>query len=328
MGEVLSRPAEVKKDAAWVDLLKIVLTVGIVLRHATMDPASHGIVLLTEVCVPLFYALSGYLFFYRTPERPDAGFFLGKWKKRIFSLLIPYLIANVFAFGFYYLAGRYAPSLVSGYFGDRLKDPLFVLWTGPVNLSLWFIRDLMIAVVTAPLIWLLVRYGRFWAVLAVGLLWLFGVQTPWNNFFFILGAGLAILKEDVEADSVKTAPYLLLLYLGALILAWKEGGRATSLSVLAALPLCVWGASKAVRALHGGIDPKWRAWCFFVYLYHYLPLIGIKKFLSQAIAPQSGFAWVMVYLASAAAVLALLTGVYLLLRRFLPRVTQWVVGGK
>ena len=127
---------------------------------------------------------------------------------------------------------------------------------------------------------------------------------------------------------MKTAPYMFLLYLGALILAWKEGGRATSLSVLAALPLCVWGASKAVRALHGGIDPKWRAWCFFVYLYHYLPLIGIKKFLSQALAPQSGFAWVMVYLTSAAAVLALLTGIYLLLRRFLPRVTQWVVGGK
>ena len=30
----------------------------------------------------------------------------------------------------------------------------------------------------------------------------------------------------------------------------------------------------------------------------------------------------------AAAVLVLLTGFYLLLRRFLPRVTQWIVGGK
>ena len=263
MGEVLSRPDGVKKDAAWVDILKIGLTVGIVLRHATMDPASRGIMVLTEVCVPLFFALSGYLFFYRTPERPDAGFFLGKWKKRIFSLLIPYLIANAFAFGFYYLAGWHAPSLVSGYFGDRLKDPLFVLWTGPVNLSLWFIRDLMIAVLTAPLIWLLVRYGRFWAVLAVGLLWLFGMQTPWNNFFFILGAGLAILQEDVEADCVK-APYLLIMYIGAFILASKEGGRATSLSVLAGLPICVWGAAKAVRALRTGIDPRWRAWCFFI----------------------------------------------------------------
>ncbi len=311
-----------------MDLLKIVLTVGIVLRHATLEPSSRAIVLLTEVCVPLFFALSGYLFFFRTPGKPGPRWFAEKWKKRLFSLVIPYLIANILAFAFYWLAGRYAPDLVSGFFGDKLKDPLYVLWTGPVNLSLWFVRDLIIAVLTAPVIWLLVRYCKYWAFLAYGLLWLFGAQTPWNNFFFMLGAYLALRGKDIPALCGKTAPYLLLICVGAFALALPEGGTATSLYVLAGLPVCVWGASKCLKATRMSVDPKWRAWCFFIYLYHYLPLIGIKKFLVRMLDPQCGVAWIGIYVASAVLVLLLLTGVYFLIRRFLPRLTGILVGGK
>lgn len=321
-------PSEQRPDTVWVDLLKILLTVGIVLRHATLEQASRPIVLLTEVCVPLFFALSGYLFFFRVPERPGFRWFTDKWKKRVLSLLVPYLIANLVAFAFYWLAGRYAPGMVSGFFGDRLKDPFFVLWTGPVNLSLWFIRDLLIAVLCAPVIYLLVRFGGWWTVLAFGLLWFFGAQTPWNNFFFTLGAFLAVHRKDVAEHCGKSGPFWLLAAAGAFTLALKEGGHATSLYVLAGLPVCVWGASRLVQACRLSIAPTWRAWCFFLYLYHYLPLIGIKKWLFQALAPQSDAACIAVYLGAALTVLLLLSGLYVLLRKLLPRVTRVLVGGK
>jgi len=328
MEDALSRPAEVKTDTVWVDFLKVILTVGIVLRHSTLEPSSRAIILLTEVCVPLFFALSGYLFFFHVPERPDIRWFAEKWKRRLFSLVIPYLIANMVAFAIYWSAGRFAPDLVSGFFGDNLRNPFYVLWTGPVNLSLWFIRDLIIAVITTPVIWLLVRYGKFWVVLAYGLLWLFGAQTPWNNFFFMLGSYLAIEEKIIPDICGLIAPYLLLICIGAFVLAPPGGGDAKSLYVLAGLPVCVWGASKYVKVTRIGVDVKWRAWCFFVYLYHYLPLIGIKKILVRMIDPQSDLAWVGIYLASAILVLLLLTGFYLLIRRFLPRVTRIIVGGK
>lgn len=52
-----------------------------------------------RTAVPLFYIISGYLFFLKVPD----GFrsIEGKMKKRVRTLLIPYVIANAFTFLFY-----------------------------------------------------------------------------------------------------------------------------------------------------------------------------------------------------------------------------------
>ena len=97
-----------------LDIIRVLLTVGIVCRHATMtdlsassaafDTITKGIIWLTEICVPLFFVISGYLFFRNTPEKPQPKWFWEKYKSRFFSLLIPYLIANIIAWGCYYFA--------------------------------------------------------------------------------------------------------------------------------------------------------------------------------------------------------------------------------
>ena len=51
---------------------------------------------LTHICVPVFYLISGYLFFIRL-EKWDNSVYLNKLKKRSKSLLIPFLIWNSFA---------------------------------------------------------------------------------------------------------------------------------------------------------------------------------------------------------------------------------------
>ena len=91
-----------------LDLLKVILTIGIVFRHAELvglegrsaafDGFSRGMMFITEICVPLFFVLSGFLYFRNVPERPGWQFFWKKTRSRIFSLLIPYLIANGIAF--------------------------------------------------------------------------------------------------------------------------------------------------------------------------------------------------------------------------------------
>ena len=160
------------KRYTFIDLLKVILTVGIVARHASLvelagrsgafDVFTDVVVALTEVCVPLFFVLSGFLYFRNVPDKPDAGYFLDKTRRRVLSLLVPYLIANAVAFFFYWLAHRVAPGMLSDYFGDKWHNPLFIFWTGPVNMSLWFIRDLIVACLVAPLIYLFVRYTRIW----------------------------------------------------------------------------------------------------------------------------------------------------------------------
>ena len=297
MDAVLPKTAGVKNPAssAWIDLFKVILTIGIVCRHATwaevggdlplFQGVTRGITAITEICVPLFFVLSGYLFFLNCPEKPTAAYFGDKLKRRIFTLLIPYLIAVIIAFVCYWAAGRYAPSLVSGYFGDKLYDPVFVFWTGPINLSLWFIRELMVCCLLSPLVWLLVRYTRVFGVIALGALWAFHIG-PMPIFCFTLGAWPAIqnLRIQKVSDWMKLHPVK--------------------------------------------VTPASRAWCYFIYLYHYLLLIGIKKGLVAVLKPESSWGYLGCYVASVVIVLALMTGLFYLMRRYIPRITGVLIGGK
>lgn len=290
--EAVLRESLNRQNGNRVDLLRVLLTVGIVCRHATMtdlavstsafDAITQGIIWLTEVCVPLFYVISGYLYFRNAPLNPKPRWFLDKYKSRFFSLVIPYLIANVIAWGCYYFAIKAVPSMVSGFFGDNWKDPVFVFWTGPVNMSLWFIRELILVVLVSPLIFLLVRYLRWWGVLALGVLWACKIG-PAPLFFFSLGACEGLWK---------TAP----------VERWLMAPSR--------------------------MDTRSRAWTYFIYLYHYLLIVGVKKGLVMVLHPQGTFALVGIYLLSVVLVLGALTVVYGLMRRVMPGVTGVIVGGK
>ena len=84
-----------------LDLLKVLLCVGIVVRHAELvgmvDRSAafagfnRGMMLFTELCVPMFFVISGYLFFLNVPEKPNGRYFVNKIRSRVFTLLVPYL---------------------------------------------------------------------------------------------------------------------------------------------------------------------------------------------------------------------------------------------
>ena len=276
-----------------LDILKVLLTIGIVCRHATMTGlagatpvfkgVTQGLIWITEICVPLFYALSGYLYFHNAPRSFDFTWFGKKYKSRLFSLVIPYLIANIVAWCCFVFAIKFVPSMIDGFMGDNWKDPFFVFWKGPVNLSLWFIRELIIVVILSPLVWLLVRYTRWFGVLVLGILW--GCKIgPAPLFFFSLGAYFAM---------------------------WKIGAVEE------------WLHTPAKR-----VTTRSRAWNYFIYLYHYLLLIGVKKGLCKLIEPSGTFSQLGIYFGSILIVLVALTLLYMAMRRIMPRLTSFIVGGK
>lgn len=320
-----------------VDLLKVLLTVGIVFRHAELvgtaernaafGAFNQGMMLFTELCVPLFFVLSGFLYFHNVPDKPDAKYFLGKTRTRVFSLLIPYIIANTVAFFCYWLAYRYAPDMMSGFFGDEWKNPLFIYWTGPVNMSLWFIRDLLFAVICAPLTWLLVRYTKFWGVLALGLVWYFLGMRPWYNFFFTLGAWASVCKIDVAGACRRTGPWFLLMYI-CTFAAPLSYESLKPLTLLAGLPLCIFAADRLMQWKKWEIPTVWQAWCFFIYLYHYIPIISFKKLFVKIFDPSGFWSLMLVYVAVALITLVLMTALFMILKKLLPRTTGVLVGGK
>ena len=92
-----------------------------------------------------------------------------------------------------------------------IKDWIMYFWdisyrTGglhlPMNGSLWFIRDLMVAMVLSPLIWLTVKYLKYWGVIILMLAWLSVWSGPFTGlstgavFFFATGAWFGINKIE------------------------------------------------------------------------------------------------------------------------------------
>lgn len=275
-----------------IDLIRVLLTIGIVSLHSTItdlanstpvyDGVIKAILTVTQVCVPLFYALSGYLFFRNVPDDPSSNWFWTKLRSRFLSLFVPFIIANCIALAIYYATMHFFPSMISGYLGDSWKDPVFVFWKGPINLSLWFIRELIVVTILSPIIFLIVKHFRWWGVLILGLLLVLRIG-PAPLFYYSTGACLSV---------------------------WKIN------------PVEKWLMSDSQVRISS------RAWTYFVYLYHYLLVIGIKKALVAWLKPTDTALQVGIYMVTVIGTLLILTITYVLMRKIIPRFTSVLVGGK
>lgn len=120
------------------------------------------------MAVPLFFFISGYLYFNKVELKGDKSFSLTLWKHktygRIKSLLIPYLSWNLIVLLFYFatqqltghsdIMAKEGYKLIADYNLMDYGKALYALdSTGmPIDGPLWFIRDLFIvsAFITPP----------------------------------------------------------------------------------------------------------------------------------------------------------------------------------
>lgn len=163
---------------------------------------------LTKVVVPVFFIISGYLFFANVGCRWDWPLYRQKLLRRCRTLLLPYLLWNALMavklghWGGWHTFWDYWPQ--AGCQTDWLG--LLNLMTAPANMPLWFLRDLMCVTLLTPLLyWLLARPRRAAMVLSAMVLWfLSGVAafavpglSACALCFFALGAWVAIGGRDL-----------------------------------------------------------------------------------------------------------------------------------
>ena len=108
------------------------------------------------LAVPMFYTISGYLFFLNVHSIGDV---FKKQKKRIRTLFVPYILSNVLSITFYYLLDFVIArmpewqviinnNLLERASGNGIGYWLYYcFWEGPIAFQLWFVRDLMFLVV-------------------------------------------------------------------------------------------------------------------------------------------------------------------------------------
>ncbi|MDQ0322507.1 succinoglycan biosynthesis protein ExoH [Pararhizobium capsulatum DSM 1112] len=158
--------------------MRIVLISGIVFVHVPHDPAnspflgSYGFIdwirvflgdSLFRVGVPCLSAISGYLLF----RRGFDGFHYGKTlRTKAVTVLLPFLLWNLMFLGFVMIAQSlgigfgYLPDVINAT-PREMASFAFALEDWPIDLPLYFLRDLLLCLVLSPVLGILMqRYPR------------------------------------------------------------------------------------------------------------------------------------------------------------------------
>lgn len=165
--------------------------------------------ILVKVAMPVFFIMSGYLFFANVDVWNFKVYKTKIWR-RIKTLLIPYLIWNLLmaiklkAFSWSMFWVYWEPAGVQiDWFGKEQ------LMTAPANMPLWFLRDLMTISLLTPIIYILIRKLGLWLMGLLTILYLSGIYafipglSVYAIYFFTFGAFLSIRKMDLVASLIR-----------------------------------------------------------------------------------------------------------------------------
>ena len=236
------------RESKALDLMRFPLATLIVLLHTEVACGTDNFTYylahyvngpIVRLAVPAFFFMSGYLFFI---GKEEFGFteYVNMLKKKAKSLLMPYLIWNLIAFG---LLGMYE-YLKDGSIDDlRSWSLMDVFWAHgqgiqatsvlgyqyPVIVSpaagvLWFMRDLMMMMVCSIFAYPIVKCLRWWLFPLFLLMNILGVGIPFAGFslsaitFFYSGAFFSIHQVNIFKWLEKKRVLWLLLWPSLVIL--------------------------------------------------------------------------------------------------------------
>ncbi len=321
---------------------------------------------IARSAVPLFFIFSGFLFF-KGVQQFDRTVYVEKLRKRWHSLAQPYLLWNIL-FILWTLALMIRSILLRGkpwsdigdYFAER--GYLHILWdshalgedrttwlgvvehsSGPELYPFWYMRDLMIMVVLAPVIYWLIKRLRLGFVLLLMAIYLLDIRMPWFGdteasaiLFFSIGAYFSIMKQDFTQVLWRWR-YVICPLAIILIVAQTATGSAmgnyTSLMVhhwlvvvqtfafiIMASALCRY---KKLYEWNRKLAPT----SFFIYALHPF-ILGVLKKIVVKLTPMSDM-WYMQcidYLLAPLACVALCIAIYTVGRRWMPGAMKLLMG--
>lgn len=316
---------------------------------------------LRGISVPIYFFISGYVFFFNASFTIDI--YKKKLQNRIKTLLIPYIIWNAVAL--LLVIFKELPlfeSLLSHRFSGvdlSLRNVLSCFWfydgaLNPINIAdgnmgnsyfplnypLWYLRDLMIIILTVPLIYWLVKRLKEFSLLLLFALYIASLMLHWSDrlfcgyFFFSWGAYMSIHGVDMIDTFKKYFKQSLFLYLFNCTLCVLFVNQSTIfqyikiansvIAVVAFFNIAVW----LLQSQKVKINALLAKSSFFIYVTHYLILDRCKKVLFMIVYPDSGLGVLFVYCMTLVTVVTVLLSVFYLLKRYSPSVLSVVAGYK
>lgn len=298
-----------------------------------VDELMWNISAITEVCVPLFFLISGYLFF-QNKKCFNTEFFIDKIRKRIRSLLIPYLIANIVTLLIALLLGfLHLPSFVKHV---DLCNILRVLTIQPIDAPLWFIRDLICLVFLSPILYYMLKWTKGIALIPMFAIWYWDECTnvipgfmPKAVFFFSCGAFLSIRHFDIGCIKRNVGRIsVIITILAYVIYVWQKENWLGACFVLSAITTIIYLGTNVIGDSIRHISQNIVSATFFIYLYHGFLYVVLKRLLVIALKPVNGFVILVVYVLTFSLVIVLLSVVFQIAKKNIPKTLSIVIGGR
>lgn len=319
---------------------------------------------LPRISVPLFFFMSGFLFFYRTEFNAES--YKKKLKSRSRSLLIPYILWNTIFLlhTLSILVKQMLPSVfprankiitnatpenILYAFWDARHHPLTINPNKaseltnhiyPIDVPMWFIRDLMIVVILTPLIYWLIRKLKGYYPAIIGLIWYgtWGLELGHSDqlictlFFFSWGAYYSIQKDDF-VQQFRKITWILWLYpfIAIADTLCKEQVYSMYLhntgiivGIISSVILC----SRLIEKCKIKVKEDLVIGSFMVYALHTLLLGYMKSFFGIIIPPNSPMNLLLMYLIVPTTTILICLGLYKILKKYLPSVASILTGGR
>lgn len=322
---------------------------------------SIGLLILNGLAaVPIFFLISGYLFFANFREWSWNGY-QKKIKSRIRTLVIPYIIWNLLAFLLTVLNIWVKGEDSWGFFHNNLYNFLWdcndwehvqfswLPWetylTGPFDLPLWFLRDLIVIVFLSPVIYWFVKKTKIGGILLLFLAYMSNFWVTWHGFsilayfYFTLGAFFALNGNNMVFFARKYKYVFFVLYIfsfSAYVYYYKAdtdmSGIFRQLFIVFAVFSALSVASLLVEKKIVLPNKLLVGSCFFIYAEHRcgpIGLLGLIDVLFHKLIPGESYmedSFLLVFVPIFTALM--LVGMYWILKRYMPTIAGLLSGNR
>ncbi len=274
------------------------------------DLVSQGI---ARVAVPLFFLMSGYLFFLGFSFSVEN--YTKKVKSRLKTLLIPFLFWNIATLLLIGLA-QYLPATQSFFSGKNAPISTFGIFDyfnaiigidrSPISYQFWFVRDLMVMILVAPAIYLLLNKAPKVFLLVLFALWFLNVWPIYIPSsaafaFFYSGAYFAHSNTSLFAldrfGSLILLVYLITLFADTAIMNnYIINNYIHKIGILLGVGSALYVTKAIVESIYMKKILLWASGCsFFVFAVHEPLLTVIKKLSYKVLHPSNDLTVLSLY---------------------------------
>lgn len=318
--------------------------------------------ILTPAATGLFFLISGFLYF-NNVDIFNIETYKYKTRKRLHSLIIPYLVWNIIAMSFTFFVQIYNSYKHGTTFDFDIFEQFWCCYRwadgsqnifgismpmyGPADLPLWYLRDLIVVSLIAPLVFWFVSHAKSIYLTILGILFVSQIWTSIPGFsidallFFSIGVYMAIYREG-QFILLKSKPinsliaFITVLFI--VISSYKypqsveELHYIQQITTLLLVISFIFIANNIFDNDRINIPTVVDKSSFFVYAIHAIPIIGSPLYINSQLIGRIHFQnealACMAYLASPFVVYAISILFYVTCNRFIKHLMPFLTGNR